>query len=71
MSMINQILTSMRNNQAYRMEDIANMNHIDFDYAYKVMGHLVQGGLVEKIEDNRYRKDKTFRSKQQELRLKR
>ncbi|MES9841190.1 MAG: hypothetical protein ABW134_11610 [Candidatus Thiodiazotropha endolucinida] len=69
MSLSHQILTSMHPKIIYRACDIAAANHMTAGEAGKILKLLVQGGMVDEIQGDGYRRKRLYQTKQKRLPL--
>jgi len=69
MNRVNQVLTAMNEKREYRIEDLDAVVHIGNDEVARVLKLLVGGGLVDVTFDDKYRKNRKYKSRQRALKL--
>lgn len=69
MSYANRILTAMRYNREYSPVELAAMTHIDLREISRLLKMGVRGGVIECAQNDRFIKNRRYKSKQRELRL--
>jgi len=69
MSYIARVLQAMNYELEYSPGDIAVITHLQEQDAAKCLHELAKGGMVECVCMDRYRKNRKYKTKQQQLRL--